>query len=66
MVSIFVSVQLSPEQGSSGIQDLETDTFKLYCSQTVTGMMVHILIVHYLLGGFKKNTSYRGEIHSCM
>jgi len=33
-----ISVQLSPEQGSSGIQDLETDTFKLYCSQTVTGV----------------------------
>ena len=25
-------------QGSSGIQELETDTFKLYCNQTLTGV----------------------------
>ena len=63
MYQIFFSVQLSPEQGSSGIQDLETDTFKLYCSQTVTGMMVHTLLftTYYL-----KNISYRCEVHSCM
>lgn len=33
-----LAVQLSPDQGSSGIQELETDTFKLYCTQTVTGV----------------------------
>ena len=33
-----LSVQLSPETQSSGIQELETDTFKLHCSQTVTGI----------------------------
>ena len=33
-----MAVQLSPDQGSSGINELETDTFKLYCSQTVTGV----------------------------
>ena len=33
-----LTVQLSPELGSSGIQELETDTFKLHCSQTVTGV----------------------------
>ena len=33
-----LAVQLSPEQGSSGIQELETDTFRLYCSQTLTGV----------------------------
>lgn len=33
-----LSVQLSPETGSSGIRELETDTFKLYCSQTLTGV----------------------------
>ena len=33
-----LSVQLSPEIQSSGIQELETDTFKLHCSQTVTGI----------------------------
>ena len=43
LASMFVplhalAVQLSPETGSSGIQELETDTFKLYCSQTVTGV----------------------------
>jgi len=37
--SLFaMAVQLSPDQGSSGISELETDTFKLYCSQTVTGV----------------------------
>lgn len=43
LASMFVpffalAVQLSPEQGSSGIQELETDTFKLHCFQTVTGV----------------------------
>ena len=33
-----MAVQLSPDQGSSGISELETDTFKLYCSQTVAGV----------------------------
>jgi len=33
-----IAVQLSPELGSSGIQELETDTFKLHCSQTLTGV----------------------------
>lgn len=33
-----LAVQLSPETQSSGIQELETDTFKLHCSQTVTGV----------------------------
>lgn len=33
-----LAVQLSPEHKSSGIQELETDTFKLYCSQTLTGV----------------------------
>lgn len=33
-----LAVQLSPELNSSGIQEMETDTFKLYCSQTLTGV----------------------------
>ena len=33
-----LAVQLSPETKSGGIQELETDTFKLYCSQTLTGV----------------------------
>lgn len=33
-----LAVQLSPDQGSSGIQELETDTFKLQCNQTLTGV----------------------------
>jgi len=33
-----LAVQLSPDQGSSGIQQLETDTFKLHCNQTLTGV----------------------------
>lgn len=32
-----IGSQLSPEQGSSGIEVLETDTFKLHCFQTLTG-----------------------------
>ena len=64
MYQIFFSVQLSPEQGSSGIQDLETDTFKLYCSQTVTGRHLRQVILHFLL--FLKNISFRREVHSCM
>ncbi|KAM6432299.1 trafficking protein particle complex subunit 4 isoform 2-T2 [Liasis olivaceus] len=36
--SLFaIGSQLSPEQGSSGIEVLETDTFKLHCFQTLTG-----------------------------
>ena len=43
MASMFhslyaISVQLSPEVGSSGIQKLEADTFTLHCHQTVTGV----------------------------
>lgn len=43
MASMFhslyaISVQLSPETGSSGIQTLEADTFTLHCHQTVTGV----------------------------
>ncbi|XP_058519779.1 trafficking protein particle complex subunit 4 isoform X1 [Ochotona princeps] len=35
--SLFaIGSQLSPEQGSSGIEMLETDTFKLHCFQTLT------------------------------
>ncbi|CAJ0953493.1 unnamed protein product [Ranitomeya imitator] len=32
-----IGSQLSPEPGSSGIEMLETDTFKLHCFQTLTG-----------------------------
>merc|ERR1712083_316127 len=35
---IVLAVQLSPEQGSSGIREIETDTFKLHCHQTLTGV----------------------------
>jgi len=43
LASIFyplyaLAVQLSPEQGSSGIKEIETDTFKLHCYQTLTGV----------------------------
>ena len=36
-----ISVQLSPVEQSSGIQVLETDTFKLCCNQTLTGNNEH-------------------------
>lgn len=32
-----IGSQLSPEVGSSGIEMLETDVFKLHCFQTLTG-----------------------------
>ncbi|XP_077162749.1 trafficking protein particle complex subunit 4 isoform X1 [Paroedura picta] len=39
--SLFaIGSQLSPEPGSSGIEMLETDTFKLHCYQTLTGRQV--------------------------
>jgi len=38
-----LAVQLSPEQGSSGIKELETDTFKLVCNQTITGVKFIVL-----------------------
>lgn len=33
-----IGSQLSPEVGSSGIEMLETDVFKLHCFQTLTGL----------------------------
>lgn len=33
-----ISVQLSPNTNSSGIQRLETDSFTLHCKQTITGV----------------------------
>lgn len=33
-----IASQLSPESRSSGIEMLETDTFRLYCYQTLTGV----------------------------
>lgn len=37
--SLFaIGSQLSPEPRSSGIEVLETDTFKLHCHQTMTGL----------------------------
>ncbi|XP_059145171.1 trafficking protein particle complex subunit 4-like [Physella acuta] len=42
--SLFaIGSQLSPEPNSSGIQSLETDTFKLHCHQTMTGVKFVII-----------------------
>lgn len=43
LASIFhsmyaIACQLSPEQNSSGIRELETDQFKLHCFQSITGV----------------------------
>ena len=35
-----LAVQLSPETQSSGIQELETDTFKLHCNQTASTIIL--------------------------
>ncbi|XP_019720458.1 trafficking protein particle complex subunit 4-like [Hippocampus comes] len=42
--SLFaIGSQLSPEPGSSGIEMLETDVFKLHCFQTLTGIKFIVL-----------------------
>ncbi|ESP03514.1 hypothetical protein LOTGIDRAFT_237630 [Lottia gigantea] len=42
--SLFaIGCQLSPEQRSSGIELLETDTFKLHCFQTMTGIKFMVI-----------------------
>jgi hypothetical protein len=33
-----IACQLSPELNSTGIRELETDQFKLYCFQSITGI----------------------------
>ncbi|KFM00656.1 Trafficking protein particle complex subunit 4 [Aptenodytes forsteri] len=40
---IPIGSQLSPEVGSSGIEMLETDAFKLHCFQTLTGIKFVVL-----------------------
>lgn len=35
-----ISAQISPVQGSSGIETLETSTFTLRCFQTLTGKLL--------------------------
>ncbi|KFO21883.1 26S proteasome non-ATPase regulatory subunit 1 [Fukomys damarensis] len=63
--SLFaIGSQLSPEQGSSGIEILETDTFKLHCFQTLTGIKFVVLAdprqagIDSLLRKIGPNTSY--------
>ena len=42
--SLFaIGSQLSPEQGSSGTEMLETDSCKLHCFQTLTGIKFAVL-----------------------
>ena len=43
-----LAVQLSPEQGSSGIRELETETFRLCCSQTLTGIKFLVSTDNYM------------------
>ncbi|RKP13768.1 Sybindin-like protein, partial [Piptocephalis cylindrospora] len=38
-----IAAKLSPLNTSSGIEALETDTFRLYCSQTLTGVKILLL-----------------------
>ncbi|TRY93645.1 hypothetical protein DNTS_021144 [Danionella cerebrum] len=42
-VLFAIGSQLSPEVGSSGIELLETDVFKLHCFQTLTGIKFIVL-----------------------
>lgn len=49
--SLFaIASQLSPVPHSSGIQCLETDTFKLHCSQTLTGIKFVVITDPRLAG----------------
>ena len=41
-----IASQLSPEPKSSGIEILETDTFKLHCFQTLTGKTFEHMYLH--------------------
>ncbi|XP_016318503.1 trafficking protein particle complex subunit 4-like [Sinocyclocheilus anshuiensis] len=48
--SLFaIGSQLSPEVGSSGIEMLETDMFKLHCCQTLTGLFFSCCIKFIVL-----------------
>uniref|UniRef100_A0A8D3DTV7 Trafficking protein particle complex subunit n=1 Tax=Scophthalmus maximus TaxID=52904 RepID=A0A8D3DTV7_SCOMX len=52
--SLFaIGSQLSPDVGSSGIEMLETDVFKLHCFQTLTGEMVCELFDQNLKGALE-------------
>lgn len=45
-----IASQLSPEPKSSGIRELEADTFKLYCFQTLTGVKFMVVAEPIQLG----------------
>lgn len=47
-----IASQLSPEVKSSGISELEADTFKLHCFQTMTGKLRDIPILFKFLNFF--------------
>uniref|UniRef100_A0A6Q2Z5L9 Trafficking protein particle complex subunit n=1 Tax=Esox lucius TaxID=8010 RepID=A0A6Q2Z5L9_ESOLU len=52
--SLFaIGSQLSPEVGSSGIEMLETDMFKLHCFQTLTGKAMCELFDQNLKGALE-------------
>jgi len=42
-----IACQLSPVEHSSGVEHLETDTFKLHCLQTQTGLYEYLLLKNY-------------------
>jgi len=65
--SLFaIGSQLSPEPQCSGIELLETDTFKLHCMQTMTGELI-LLNYLFILSNFYHNASMvlRGQSPSC-
>jgi hypothetical protein len=47
-----IACQLSPMPQSSGIQGIETDTFKLTCSQTLTGKTPQRYHSHWIKNNF--------------
>ena len=42
-------------QGSSGIREIETDTFKLHCHQTLTGVKFVVVADRNQVGSFFQN-----------
>lgn len=54
-----IGSQLSPEVGSSGIEMLETDVFKLHCFQTLTGRSHPSLDTSTLARAAVSNTNRR-------
>ena len=59
-----IASQLSPVQHSTGIQQLETDTFKLHCFQTLTGKKTHTCVDYLYSAQSSADFLYRPDCKS--